>query len=64
MTKKEFDALASFWAMFLVALVLNPRNLREVRAMMVILGLVKPRGKLALTPMGRRIIKRFQEDKP
>ena len=61
MTGKEFDALASFWAMFWAALVLNPRNLRDVRGIMVSVGLVKPRGKLALTPMGRRIMKRFQE---
>lgn len=64
MTDKEFDALASFWAMFWAALVLNPRRLQNVRWMMVRLGLVKPRGRLALTPLGKRIIKRFQEDKP
>lgn len=53
---RETEALVYFWSIFWCAVVLNPRGLQSYRATMASLGLVEKRGKLALTPLGKRVM--------
>lgn len=55
LSEKDIDALAAFWGIFWGALVLNPM-LRSVRGAMKDAGLVEPKGPLALTARGRRVM--------
>jgi hypothetical protein len=50
----DIEALACFFAFFWAVVVLNPREQQSIRAIMRRLGLVRPKGKLALTSRGKR----------
>ena len=54
---KDTDALATLFGIFWAALVLNPRGQQTLRATLKSLGLVKPRGALALTAAGERVMR-------
>jgi hypothetical protein len=54
---RETEALGYFFMIHWAALVLEPRKQQTLRSIMKDLDLVKPRGALALTPMGERVMK-------
>lgn len=56
MGNKDVHAVCAFFSVFWAALVLNPRQQQTMRALMVRLGLVQKRGKLALTARGKRAL--------
>ena len=56
LSDREIEALAYFFLIFWCAVVLAPGKQRQLRATMVSLGLVEPRGPLKLTRLGLRVI--------
>lgn len=56
LSDRDVEPLAYFWSMFWCATVLDPRNCQLYRSTMVSLGFVKPRGRLALTAAGKRVM--------
>jgi hypothetical protein len=56
LTDREQEALAYFWVIHWFALALSPGTQRNLRGLMQNLGLVKPKGKLALSPVGKQIV--------
>ena len=61
LSERDTEALAGFFLIWWAALVLAPRNNREVRSVLVDLGLVKPKGRLALTERGERALAHIQQ---
>lgn len=53
---RAIEALAYLFMIHWAALVLNPRGQQTLRSIMKDLDLVKPRGPLALTAMGERVM--------
>ncbi len=60
---KDMIGLAGFFYIFWAAAVLNPRNLRNEISVMKSMGLVVKKGKLALTPAGKRALAIFRDRK-
>lgn len=56
LTDKDIQALSTFFYIFWAASALNPKNLRNEISLMKYVGLVAKKGKLALTPAGKRAI--------
>lgn len=59
---REIEGLAYFFAIWWAVVVLNPRGQQQMRALMVSFGLVKPRGRLALTAAGHRVMEFCKSD--
>lgn len=57
LTDSDIDALQAIFLIHWGAMVLNPNGHRSWRGLFGKLGLVERRGKLRLTPAGRRVLK-------
>lgn len=57
LSDKDIRKLADMFNIYWAAIALNPQNLRTEIGLLKHLGLVEKRGKLALTPAGRRVFK-------
>lgn len=55
-SKKDVEALASFFAVWWAVVVLAPRDNQAIRSYMAKLGFVEKRGPLALTQSGKRVL--------
>lgn len=62
LTDRAQEALANYFRIWWSALELAPGYNRDVRGIFVMLGLIRPKGKPALTPLGTEVIKFITAD--
>lgn len=53
----DYEAACAVTAFFWAVIVMNPRGWQSLRHTYAKLGIIKPKGKLALTARGERIMK-------
>lgn len=58
---REIEGLAYYFAFWWAVLALSPGNNRSIRSILVSHGFIEPKGKLALTKAGERVM-RFVKD--
>ena len=62
LSDKAIEALAYYFMFWWAVLALKPGNNRSVRSLLAHHGLIEPKGKLALTPLGKKVLDFCQAD--